>query len=149
MLTVDGTFLVILISFVLFMGFMKACFFEPIMQVKNEREKTIEAGRLASEEAAAKTLAQNHAYEQKMAEARRKAQHVVQEKRKWAKDQAATRLTNAREEAQSFLAQQSELLKQSQDTVYQSLLPQREELAKSIIAKLSQREKSPAGSSVP
>lgn len=149
MLTVDGTFLVILISFVLFMGFMKACFFEPMRQVKDEREQAIEAGRQASETAASKTQEQNQAYAQKMTEARRKAQHLVQEKREWAKGQAATRLTKAREEAQSFLAEQSEALKKSQDTVYQSLMPEREALAKTIIAKLSQREKSPAGSSVP
>lgn len=140
MFSIDATFLVVFFSFLVFMLIMDAMFFKPILAVKNERENSIEAGKQAAEEAARKTAELSQTYENQLAEARRKAQQIIQEKRAWAKTNASQHLAKAREQAHSQIAQQTELLKAERDQVYASLQSQRDDYANAIIEKLSRRQ---------
>jgi F-type H+-transporting ATPase subunit b len=148
MFSIDATFLVIFFSFLVFMLVMNNVFFTPMLNIKNEREDTIEAGKTAADEAARKTASLTAEYQSHLAEARRKAQQIIQEKREWAKGNAQTHVTKAREEANSHIEAQSSQLKASRDKVYESLQEQREDFSRTIVEKLSSsHQKSTAGAS--
>jgi F0F1-type ATP synthase membrane subunit b/b' len=147
MFQIDGTLIVIFVSFLVFMGLMKVIFFDPIMTIKDTRDQTIETEQKAAEVAAMKKTQLSQEYDNQLVEARRKALQLVQEKREWAKKQAAERVSSVREKANQETEQQTTLLKESREKIYQSLQAQRDEFARSIIEKLSGREKSATGAS--
>lgn len=142
MLSIDGTFLVIFLSFFVFMFVMKGLFFEPIMTLKREREGTVEAGQQAAEDAVQKRTHMLREYEQQLTEAKRKAQAVIQEKREWAKSSAASHLGKSREQALSDYEKQAALLKEARERVYQELQSERDAMAKTIVEKLNERQAS-------
>lgn len=149
MLAVDGTFLVILFSFILFMGLMHSLFFGPVMRIKTEREGTIESDLGKSAEALEKSNRLAIEYQLKLGEAKRKAQLLVQEKRDKAKTDAAEKVKIARENAVQELDSKSARLKKTRETVYQELQPHRETLVQSIVEKLKGRQRSAAGAPNP
>lgn len=137
MLALDGTFIVILASFIVFLVFMKTQFFTPVMAIKTERENTIAAGHQVSKEAEDKTTQLTEACRVQLAEAKRKAQLVISEKREIAKGNAQQKLTEARDLAnQHYDAQARQLQSQSQ-SVYNNLASQKDELVQLILARLS------------
>ncbi len=147
MLSIDGTFLVIFLSFFVFMVFMNGLFFKPIMKIKQERKQTIDTSHQAVKDVADKTAILSQEYQQQISEARRKAQQLIQEKRDWAKDQAGAHLGNARKDALDSLEHQTKQLKENRENVYQELQSHREALVETIIEKLSERQTSAAGAS--
>lgn len=147
MLSLDGTFLVIFVSFVIFMFLMNGLFFNPILNIKTERDNAIEEGRKASEEAASKVAGLTRECEQKLAEARQKAQQMIQEKREGAKSKANSHVSSARQQALTEVEQKSAALQSTREDIYRSLQPEKDALAQSIIEKLSGRQASKAGAS--
>jgi F-type H+-transporting ATPase subunit b len=142
MLSLDGTFLVMFLSFIIFMVLMQKIYFAPLMAIKHEREGAIDTGRNAAEEAAQKTAQLNREYEQQLGEAKRKAQQIVSEKRESAKGKAAEQVAAARQKALEEIESRSRQLNEARENVYQSLLPEREALSQTIIEKVAQSQRS-------
>lgn len=142
MFAIDGTFLIMFFSFIVFMALMQKIYFSPLMAIKHEREGAIDTGRTSAEEAARKTAQLNVEYEQQLAEAKRKAQHIVSEKRDAAKGKAAEQVAAARQKALEEIETRSRQLNEARENVYQSLLPEREALAQTIIQKISHSQRS-------
>jgi F-type H+-transporting ATPase subunit b len=142
MLSLDGTFIVIFISFVVFMFLMRSLYFQPIMAIKTEREAVLEDGRETAETAAQKTVQISKDCQDQLAEARKKAQQVIQKKREQAKQSAAETLAKTREEALRRMEQQSTQLKATREEVYQELQSQREGFTQLIVQKVATSEDS-------
>jgi len=132
----DGTFLLIIVSFFLFMLLMRTIYFEPIRQIQAKRAK-----KLADDEAAARQLATDYdylsqEYEQSLAEARRKAQQLIQTQRQGARVDAEKTIAEARQKAQASLDATLANLAQERESVYQQLGQERQALAALIVAKV-------------
>lgn len=138
MLSIDGTFLFILVSFVLFMFVMKQIYFAPLMAIKHERESLVENSNAASQDAASKQVALNAEFEAKLAEARQKAQAVIGAKRDTAKARAQEITTAARDQAVAFQEAQLAQLNDSKESVYEALRDERSAFAKTIVNRISQ-----------
>lgn len=151
MLSIDGTFLVILLSFVIFMGLMKSLYFAPLMRIKHERESTIQGSHQIREEANGKAAQLSQQYSEELAKARSQAQQLIQEQRDRAKGSATEHLSLARQKAFSEMEQQASRIQKSREKVYQSLEPQREAFIQVILDRISplQEQKSATGSSSP
>lgn len=140
MFALDGTFLLVFLSFLLFMFGMKMIFFDPIMTIKQERENTIDAGKSAAADAEAKRGKVSLEYQEKMAEARRNAQKVIQEMREQAKSKAGERVAATRKQALETMDAQLLQLQTARESVYQTLQSERDDLTKAIVAKLTEPE---------
>lgn len=136
MMSLDGTCLIVFLSFFVFVWVMKPLFFDPMLALKQQRETHIQSGEVAAAQAAEKTKQLQNDYEARMAQARLKAQQLLGEKREQARQQAADRLARSRqavlEQHQSLAAQ----LESSQASAYQQLSSQQDDLVKVISQKV-------------
>lgn len=142
MLSVDGTLIVILLSFIIFMVLMQRIYFTPMLAIKDERETSINSGKQAIESASQKRSQLEQEYDNAMADTRRKAQQTIQAKRDTAKAAAAEKLAAAREQALQDLSAKASALSSSKESVYQALQDDRETLSRVIVEKLTAQQRS-------
>ena len=121
MFDINGTLLLVLISFVIFMGLMKTLFFEPVAQILNERATTLDGDTTAAKDAQQKHQEAVSAYDERLRAARQQAQALIQEQREEARAKAAVTMTEARTKAQAELASEMEQLAQTRQTLYDDL----------------------------
>ena len=146
MLEFNATLLLVLVSFLIFMGLMKSIYFDPVARVKQARQN-----KLAGDQKSAQDFLQDldhlkHAYEAGLAEARAKAQQVIADIRRKAKASAGEAIHLAREDARTALDIQMAEMHRWQEEAYQELSQERPQLAKRIIQKITAEkssEKSP------
>jgi F0F1-type ATP synthase membrane subunit b/b' len=148
MIQLDGTVLIVFLSFFVYMFLMKAIYFDPIMRIKHEREDSIDKGYQMATDADKKTVEIEETYQKSMVEARRKAQAVMQKYREEARAKASAQLHEARQQALTEIDQRVSELRQSQDSVYHQLEGQKDELAAMIAKKLSGSAQATASSAV-
>jgi F0F1-type ATP synthase membrane subunit b/b' len=137
MFTIDGTLIVTLVSFLLFMLTLKILFFDPIAQVKGTREQTLESNQQLSlditEQGQLITGRCHHA----IAEARQKAHGLIAEKREQAKAEAAQKVASERDAALSSQTDAMQRMQESSEQVYQMLQMEKAALVEIIVHKLT------------
>lgn len=121
MFDINGTLLLVLISFVIFMGLMKTLFFEPVGQVLNERATTLDGDITAAKDAQTKQRDALHSYDERLRNARQQAQVIIQERREEAREKASATIAEARSQAQAELATQMDQLAQTRQSIYNDL----------------------------
>ena len=137
MISFDGTFILILLSFILFMFVMKAIYFEPVMRVKEARERKLTDDKESAQNFAAEYARLREEYEGGLRKARLEAHQVVQEIRQQAKATASQTITQARTDAQAELDRQMADLAAWREDTYRQMESERETLAKTIIQKVT------------
>jgi F-type H+-transporting ATPase subunit b len=143
MLSIDLTFVLVLVSFLGFMLAMKAVFFDPIQKVKEDRAQKLKTDRESAHNAAETHNKLNRDYEAQLREARKRAQQVIQEIRQEAKGKAGERVLQARENARQELEAKMEELARQREEVYEQLAPNRKALAHTIVEKVRAGSQTP------
>jgi F0F1-type ATP synthase membrane subunit b/b' len=138
MLHFNATLVFVLLSFGFFMLLMKAIYFDPMLRIKMERER-----RLVDDREAAQRFSEDYErlrseYESALQRARREAQRVIRESREQAQASASQTLTQARQEAQTDMDRQMDELAQWREVAYRQLAPERENLMRLIVRKITE-----------
>lgn len=141
----DGTFFAVILSFTVFMILMRAVYFEPIRQLKEQREAKKRVDRKDTVAFVEEHERLQLEYETGLKEARKKAQQVIQELRQDAKKQASVTVGQARDNVRSELEGKMEELSRWREESYAKLGEERQALAQAIINKVTAR-RIPAGS---
>jgi len=137
MLTFNFTFVIVFLSFLVFMTLMKAVFFDPIAKIRKEREAKLDADKQAAKTAALQLEKLQTEYDESIKQARRQAQDVVNQLRVEAKKSAADTMATAREEARTHLDAKLGELSQWREETYQQLGSERQQLVQIILSKVS------------
>jgi F0F1-type ATP synthase membrane subunit b/b' len=137
----NATLVFIMISFVIFMVLMKVIYFDPILNIKHERER-----KMADDQTSARKFAEDyeriHAeYLAGLQKARKDAHQVIQEVRQQAKTSAQQALTEARANAQAETDRQMAELQSWRESTYQQLAGERDALTQAIISKVTSGRK--------
>jgi F0F1-type ATP synthase membrane subunit b/b' len=137
MITINATFLLVFISFLIFMGLMKALFFDPVQQVKANREHklTEDAQTAAKSRMERETL--SAAYQEELQKARKHATDLISQARQQAKQQAMEKTGSAREEARILLEAKMIELADWREQTYHSLSAERDAIVELIYHKLT------------
>ncbi|MEB3246129.1 MAG: hypothetical protein VKJ06_09120 [Vampirovibrionales bacterium] len=136
MLSFDATFLIIMVSFVLFMMALKAMLFDPIQRIKQHRADTL----LQAAEAEAAALARSETLaaecQAKLTQAHQRSQQLIAESRAKAQAEAQKRLDEARKQAQDALQVKMAELSNWQASTQQALKAEQSRLATHLIQQL-------------
>jgi F-type H+-transporting ATPase subunit b len=127
----------VLVSFIIFMVLMKAIYFDPILKIKDERERKLIDDREAAERFAEEFDRIHAEYETGVKQARKEAHQVIQEIRQAAKAKAQQALTDARTNAHSETERQMAELAQWREDTYRQLEAERDALTRTIIGKVT------------
>jgi F-type H+-transporting ATPase subunit b len=131
-----NTFIVMIISFLVFMVLMKNVFFDPIREIKQERELAT-SGQLAESEA---LLTEHQAlfasYEEELKKARLQAQKIITEFRDKAKQDAYAKVNATREDSRVTLEKQLADIAEEREAVYGQLESEKKTLVSLILDKV-------------
>lgn len=131
-----NTFFFMIASFLVFMVLMKNVFFDPIRDVKVERDKAV-YGQLEESEALAKEHQQLfETYEAELKKARLQAQKIITEYRDKAKQEAFSQVNETRESSRVKLEQQLAEIAQEREAVYAQLESEKKALVEVILEKV-------------
>ena len=133
----DGTFIVVIISFIGFMLLMRSIYFEPIRQIKAERETKKATDKQNASDYLKELEALQASYEQGLQDARKKAQQQIQQLRQNAKQSAAEKISAAKADAQKALDQKLIELAKWQEETYDTLKSERQALTQIVIGKVA------------
>lgn len=136
MFDINGTFLIIFVSFIVFVVVMKGLFFDPLMQVISEREGLIEGAARATKQAAEKQQAVTQSIEQTLQAAYAKAQSLVQQQTDAAREKAQGLRQTAKAESLKQIDDNAKAFSTQSDAIYQELKHNQPQLAEQIKAKL-------------
>jgi F-type H+-transporting ATPase subunit b len=125
MLSFDATFLVILLSFLVFMVAMRAVFFMPVARILAEREQRVH-GDWEAIRSSQKTIDElEQAVEAGLSAARQRAQQLIVEAQNAAKTSGAEVIQSARLRSEQHLEQELADLKAQREQLYGQLSEQR------------------------
>jgi F-type H+-transporting ATPase subunit b len=133
----NATLVFVLISFIIFMVLMKAIYFDPILKIKDERERKLIDDREAAQRFAEEFDRIHAEYETGVKQARKEAHQVIQEIRQAAKTEAQQALTDARTNAHAETERQMAELAQWREETYRQLEAERDTLTRTIIGKVT------------
>lgn len=143
MLSFDFTFVLVLISFLLFVLAMNELFFKPITAIEAKRLAHMQGLRQATDDLLSKCQILQTQHQQTLTAARKQAQALMHEVRQKAKAEAATLLQAARENAQAHLNQQLATLMETKNQLQQALQPEQAALSQLLLARLVPAKKAP------
>jgi F-type H+-transporting ATPase subunit b len=134
--TFNATFLFVLISFGVFALLMKAIYFDPIMKIRNERERKLTDDQQSAVDFASQYEKLHQEYQASLKQARLEAHQVIQEIRHQAKTTAQKTVVEARTTAQTETDKQMADLNAWRETTYRQMESERASLTQSVIAKV-------------
>ena len=137
MFDINGTFLIVFISFLGFVVLMKALFFDPLMQTIDQRETLIDGAAASAKQALESQQQVSEMISQKLHQAYAQAQGVVQQKTDVAQQKASELKLSATQSANAQLDKAVVQLNDQAQQSYQSLQGEQKELAEKIIQKLN------------
>lgn len=131
-----NTFLYTAVSFLIFMVLMKNVFFDPIRDIKAERDEA-----LTGQAREAQDLLKEHqslfaSYEEQLRQARLQAQKLITEQRDKAKSDAFSQVTQTRDQARQDLESQLAAIAEEREVVYRELAPEKTALVQLILDKV-------------
>jgi F-type H+-transporting ATPase subunit b len=136
MLNIDATFLFVFVSFVVFMLLMKQVYFEPIRQIKAEREQKVAEDRENAQSFYGELESLRTGYENSLKEARLKAQSLIQEHRQKAKKSADEQVSKARGEAHQQIEAQMQEIARAREEAYMQLEADKKNLVETVLGKI-------------
>jgi F-type H+-transporting ATPase subunit b len=145
MLALNATFIIVFISFVLFMLLMRGVFFEPVAGILAQRSQKLADDREAIESSQVSCAQLTAQYQQSIAGAQRKAQAVLQASRDEARKQVTQLLEDARQQAQRDVEAQLAELKTWQANTMTQLVSEKEGLVQLVIQKIRHSQAGPLG----
>lgn len=134
--TFNATFLFTLISFAIFALLMKAIYFDPIMKIKNERERKLIDDQESSVDFVRQYEKLHLEYQAGIKQARMEAHHVIQEIRQSAKTSAQKTIVEARTQAQADTDRHMGELRDWRESTYREMASERATLTQGVIAKV-------------
>lgn len=137
MISFDLTFILVFLSFLVFMFAMKSLFFDPIARIKEQRENKLFDDQAKVDEAARALRFMTGDYEAQIKEARKKAQEQIAQMSQDAKQQASALLASTREQVRQELDKSLQELSQWREDTYQQLAGNRQELKQIIMSKVA------------
>lgn len=135
------TLILVFASFVVFMIAMKAIYFDPMLKIKDERDRKLSDDRNSAQRFAEEYEHLHADYESGLKQARKDAHLVIQEVRQQAKSEAQKALSDARATAQTETERQMKDLQEWRESTYQQLDVERNTLKQTVIAKVTSGHK--------
>lgn len=134
------TTIVVFVSFVVFMFLMKALYFDPVRQIRDERENKEESDRKAIADSLTATVTVQDEYNQALKDAHRQSTELINENRSKAVKNAADTIAAAKKEASEQLDSEMKALNEWRESAYQDLSDERTALKEIIINKITRPE---------
>jgi len=134
----NATLLLVIVSFVIFMLAMKAIYFDPMLALKKERERTLDDNRTSTQRFSEEFESVHAEYEAGLKQARQEAHRLIQELRTQTKQEAQETLSRSRTDALADTDRQLAELAQQRDEAYARMQPDRASLARLILDKVMQ-----------
>lgn len=103
LMQIDGTFLFVVISFLIFLFIVKSIFFNPITQVIAERENFYAKNSKMESESKEKSKALIEEKETALRQSRKEAQEIIKEASTKAKEESALKIKQAKQETQNLI----------------------------------------------
>ena len=132
----DATLPLMAIQFLLLTWLLNQVFYKPLTKVLDERADYIRSNEADARERLSKTEKLVQEYQQKIAEARRKSQAVVEQAQADAKNITAQKIAEAQQEVQAQREQVAQELKQQEEAAFATLEKQVDSLSRQILEKL-------------
>lgn len=137
----NATLVLVFISFFIFMLLMKGIYFDPMLRIKQERER-----KLLDDQASAREFAERFAkvdaeYSEALQKARKQAHQHILEARLAAKATARENLQKAQAAAQAEMDRQMSELAEWREATYRQLESERESLVHVMISKVTSGDK--------
>jgi F0F1-type ATP synthase membrane subunit b/b' len=136
MLQFDATFIVVLLSFIVFMLWMKQVYFEPVAAVKRQRLDAMALTKTQTATMLAQAADHTAHVEAQLKQARDEAHHLTETARQQAKQTADERLQAQRNKTNAEAGQQVGAIEAHMVTVQAELMGGKEALVAGILAKL-------------
>jgi len=136
MLTIDGTIIFVIISFLIFLFLLKTILFQPITKVLDERDKFYAKNSKMESESKEKSKALLEQKETMLNEARIEATNILSETNENAKKESEAILKNAKKEAQDKIEQNQNQLEEEQKIAKNEIKNEVRNIVKSIVSKI-------------
>lgn len=134
--TFNATFVFVLLSFAVFVALMKAIYFDPIMAIKNQRERKLSEDAQSAQGFLKQYEKLYAEYQSGLKQARQEAHQIIQEIRQEAKLSAQQLVISARNHAQAEADRKMADLSQWREQTYGELASERAALTEAVIAKV-------------
>lgn len=135
MLTIDGTIIFVIISFLIFLFIIKFILFQPITKVINEREKFYAKNSKMETESKEKSKALLEEKETKLNEARKEATNILNSTSEKNKKENEIILKEAKKEALEKIEQNQNTLNKEKQNAKNEIKNEIQNIVKSIISK--------------
>ena len=136
MLTIDGTFIFVIISFLIFLLLIKIILFQPITKVLDERDKFYAKNLKMESESKEKSKALLEEKEAKLNESRIEATNILTSTNDKAKKESEVILKDAKKEALDKIEQNQNELNKEQKIAKNEIKNEITNIVKSIISKV-------------
>lgn len=133
----NATLVFVMVSFIIFMVLMKAIYFDPMLNLKYERERKLTDDKNSAQQFAEDYERIHAEYQASLQKARKEAHQLIQEIRQTAKVNAQQTITEARSAAQSETDRQMAELHNWRETTYNQMESERDALTRAIVAKVT------------
>lgn len=137
MLTIDGTILFAIISFLIFLFIIKTILFQPITQVIDEREKFYAKNSKMKANSKEKSKALLEEKETKLNEARKEATEILSSTNEKNKKESDILLSEAKKEATNKIEQNQNSLNQEKQNAKIEIKNEVQNIVKSIVTKVT------------
>jgi F0F1-type ATP synthase membrane subunit b/b' len=136
MLQFDATFILVLLSFIVFMLWMKQVYFEPVAAVKHQRADALALAKTNTQAMLTDSNAALAQLDEQLKQARLKAHELTEAARLQAKQQADERLSKQRYDANTNAEQQLQAIQIHMGAVQSELLLGKDVLTSQVLQKV-------------
>lgn len=136
MLNINGTLILMICSFLLFMFFMQKFFYGPLLNVRNKRTEYIDNNLLKSKESKEKTEQLLDNYKNEISSTRKEANLDLLDKTKQASEEKRKIVDHVAEKLSAEVEEAKKLTQNQTDEVREKLKPEVLILAQNISAKI-------------
>ena len=137
MFDINGTFLIVFVSFIAFVVMMKNLFFDPLMTTVEKRQALLDGAEATAVNANARKAEVDATVQQKLQAAYRQAQQSTQQQANVAREKATALKLAVKAEATQQVATAVNALGQQAEQSYQQLQSEKPEMASLIVAKVA------------
>ncbi len=140
LMQIDGTFLFVVISFLIFLFIIKAILFEPMTKVIEERQKFFAKNTKMEMESKEKSKALLEEKENLLSETRSEASNILKEASKQAKEEGELILKETKKERINKIEENQNALNQERETAKIEAKAEITNIVKSIVSKILDEE---------
>jgi len=145
LLTINGTLIVIIVSFIIFVVLMQKIFYGPITEIRRKRSDYIKKMKTEADEAFLETQKLNKDYQENIKEARKKVFEKTTELLNEANDEKNKILEEKKQEISEYLVEQKQIIQNDKTEAIEALKGQVMDYAYNISKKILGEEVSMAG----